>query len=263
MRKKNALLIIDAQHDFCNPKGSLFVQGADQDMVRLSAFIDKNKANLDHICATLDNHPIHDISHPAFWKDSQGNSPAPFTQITSKEVLEGKWIALFEPQKALIYLQELEKQGKFLHFIWTTHCLTGSLGASLDETLMKSLINWSKNGREYQTVVKGTYPFTEHFGIFMAQIPYPDRPETQLNQTLINSLDAYEHIYLAGEAKSHCVATSLQQLMDYAPKTAQKIIVIQDCMSDVTGLGHLGKPTYDQAAQLGINFVKAAEVNLN
>lgn len=38
-RKKNALLIIDAQYDFCNPNGSLFVPGAVEDNKRLANFI--------------------------------------------------------------------------------------------------------------------------------------------------------------------------------------------------------------------------------
>ena len=39
MPNKNAILIIDAQYDFCNPDGALFVSGADADMQRLKKFI--------------------------------------------------------------------------------------------------------------------------------------------------------------------------------------------------------------------------------
>ncbi len=48
--KKNALLIIDPQNDFCNPgdttesnKGSLYVDGAEKDMLRLANWIKQNK----------------------------------------------------------------------------------------------------------------------------------------------------------------------------------------------------------------------------
>lgn len=36
MRTKNALLIIDAQNDFCRPGAPLYVQGAEKDNERLA-----------------------------------------------------------------------------------------------------------------------------------------------------------------------------------------------------------------------------------
>jgi nicotinamidase-related amidase len=191
--------------------------------------------------------------------DKDGNFPAPFTQITLSEVNEGKWSPRFYPQETLRYLAALEAQGEFPHFIWPEHCLIGSKGASLDDTLLDALRTWTREGKWYQAVTKGTYPLTEHFGIFMAQIPVPDRPETQLNQSLINTLESYENVYLAGEAKSHCVATSLKQAMQYAPGLAGKFIVLEDCMSDVSGLGHLGAPIYEEARRQGIRFASATQ----
>jgi nicotinamidase-related amidase len=260
MRKKNAMLIIDAQYDFCNPNGALFVNGADADMKRLSDFITRHQHEIDHICVTLDSHPVNDISHPSFWHDKDGNFPPPFTQITLNEVNTGKWTPRFYPQEAIKYLTALEAQGQFPHFIWTEHCLIGSKGASLDDTLFEALRSWTLGGKWYQAVTKGTNPLTEHFGIFMAQIPLPDSPETQLNQTLLDSLDSYQNVYLAGQAKSHCVATSLRQAMDYAPNLANKMIILEDCMSDVTGLGHLGEPIYEKAKKRGIRFATSKEV---
>ncbi len=269
MKNKNALLIIDAQYDFCNPNGALFVANADEDIKRLSVFITKNANEINHICLTLDNHPINDISHPSFWRDSNGNEPNPFTQITLKEVENGKWISNFNPNQTREYLSILEKQGEFPHIIWNPHCLIGSKGAAIDETLFKALEYWIKMGKEidqnkqYQTVTKGTYPLTEHFGIFQAQVPVENRPETQLNVELLETLNNYEHVYLAGQAKSHCVATSLKQIMDYAPELAKKVIVLEDCMSDIPNLGHLGEPIYQRAKEMGIEFVKSTDIDLH
>jgi nicotinamidase-related amidase len=254
MKAKNALLIIDPQYDFCNPQGALFVPGAVEDMQRLSQFIARKGDELAQIFVTIDSHPVNDISHPNFWRDSQGNPPPPFTQITLAEVKQGRWIPQFEAEKATQYLADLEAQGQFPHFIWPEHCLTHSKGGAIDDTLMEALRQWTRSGKQYITVEKGTYPLTEHFGIFQAQIPVADRPETQLNTSLIEALMNYDNVYLAGEAKSHCVATSLKQAMDYAPALAQKMIVLTDCMSDVTGLGHLGEPIYAEAKAKGIRF---------
>lgn len=263
MRKKNALLIIDAQYDFCHPNGALYVQGAEKDMARLRDFIGNNSANIDHICVTLDSHPVNDISHPAFWSDKNGNFPPPFTQITLADILSGKWTPRFSPQETIRYITDLEAQGEFPHFIWPEHCLIGSKGAALHDDLMDALKTWTRSGKWYQAVTKGTYPVTEHFGIFMAQVPIADRPETQLNQGLIRTLENYQNVFLAGEAKSHCVATSLRQAMKYAPTLANKIIVLEDAMSDVGGLGHLGEPIYDEAKKRGIQFARTTDLTLN
>jgi len=257
---KNAFLIIDAQFDFCNPEGALFVPGAVEDIQKLAKIINNNLQKIDHIVVTLDNHPVNDISHPGFWKDENGNHPNHFTQITAEEIKNKNWIPQFEFEKAFKYLEALEEEGKFLHFIWPEHCLIGSKGASIDDNLLDALKNWTRTGKQYHAVIKGQNPLTEHFGIFQAQIPIANAIETQLNKALIDELLQYDNIYLSGEAKSHCVATSLKQAMDFAPDLAKKIIVIEDCMSDVPGLGYLGEPVFIEAKKKGIRFVKSEDL---
>ncbi len=259
--KKNALLIIDPQNDFCNPgdrngnnKGSLYVNGAAEDMQRLSVWIEKHSKELDFIGMTIDSHQPNDISHPQFWMDKNGNYPASFTQITSKDVETGVWIPRFDPQRCLNYLKELETQGEYPHVIWPMHCIIGSEGAAVYKPLLNAIVKWTEKGRFYQTVAKGTFPFTEHFGAFRANIPDASRPETQLNHGLIKTLEAYQNVYLAGEAKSHCVANSLKQVLDEAPGLAPKFLVITDAMSNVTGFETLGDPIYEKARQMGVRF---------
>jgi nicotinamidase/pyrazinamidase len=267
--KKNALLIIDPQNSFCNPgdangnnKGSLYVDGAEKDMQRLAKWIKNNKNAIDFIAITIDSHQPNDIAHPSFWQDKDGNFPPPFTMITSKDVEEGKWTARFDPKKCLEYLKSLESQGEYPHLIWPVHCVIGSEGAAIYQPLMDAIVEWTVNGEFYQTVTKGTYPFSEHFGAFQAQIPDPDRPETQLNHNLIKTLEMYQNVYMAGEAKSHCVANSLKQVMNEAPNLAAKFIIIEDAMSDVKGFETLAIPIYDKAKQLGVRFTKTSDETL-
>ena len=78
------LLVIDPQNDFCDipvaeqpadtsAAGSkklapaLPVTGADQDMKRLAAFIDRAGDKLFDIHVTLDSHNPIDIAHPTWW----------------------------------------------------------------------------------------------------------------------------------------------------------------------------------------------------
>jgi nicotinamidase-related amidase len=263
MTRLNALLVIDAQYDFCNRSGSLYVNGADADMKRLSDWIKRQKDKIDHIILTMDNHQVNDISHPSFWLDMSGNFPAPFTPISSVEIEKGTWRPRFYMKQATRYVKDLEKQGEYGHFIWPYHCLTGSRGAALNEDIIDALKEWSDNGNYYEVVVKGTYPLTEHFGIFRANIPVRGRPETQLNKKLINKLKAFSNVYVAGEARSHCVANSIKQAMDEAPELARRFIIIDDCMSDVSGLGHLGTPIFERAKKMGIRFAKSTDLEIS
>lgn len=264
--KKNALLIIDPQNDFCNPghtngtsQGSLFVPGADKDMERLGQWIVNNSKELNYIGITIDSHQPNDISHPNFWQDKDGNFPAPFSQITVADVESGKWTPRFDPQRVLKYLRDLEAQGEYPHVIWPLHCVIGSEGGAIYPPLMQAITQWTEQGKFYQIVVKGTYPFAEHFGAFQAQIPDPDRPETQLNQGLIKTLQTFQNVYLAGEAKTHCVANTLKQVMNEAPDLAKKFIVLEDTMSNVPGFETLADPIYAKAKQMGVRFAKTTE----
>jgi nicotinamidase/pyrazinamidase len=255
--KKNAFLIIDAQYDFCNPNGALYVNGAEKDMEKLANIIQTQGEKIDDIFVTLDTHIVNDIAHPACWEDEKGNFPPPFTPITYADIQAGKWKARFSPEICHEYVKKLEKQGQFTHFIWTEHCILGSRGASLDDTLFEALKNWSRKfGKTYHKEEKGLYPFSEHFGAFMAQIPRDNFRETYLNTIFMEKLEEYDNVFVCGEAKSHCVATSIKQAMELYPELAEKMVILEDCMSDVPNLGHLGEPIYAEARQQGIRFAK-------
>lgn len=258
-----ALLIIDAQYDFCDPKGALFVPGADEDIGRLAGFVSKNRSAIDRIVVSLDTHQVLDISHPHFWRGLDATPPKPFTTITANEVRAQLWTPLTDREYVIDYLDTLEAERAYQHMIWPEHCLIGSLGATLVEPLGWQLRQWAiARNRNYEVVTKGIHPLTEHFGIFEAQVALPHQPETQLNSSLLDSLNGYDMVLIAGEAKSHCVATSLVQIMNYSPELCPKLVLLEDCMSDVTGMGHLAAPIYQKARNRNVRFEKSVSITL-
>lgn len=260
MKQKNAILIIDGQFDFCDPKGSLYVGGAEDDMKRVGDFITKNESNLDFIGLTMDSHQVIDISHPSFWINKDGKNPDPFTIITTSDVMTGVWTPRFAPNAAIRYIEELEKQGEFPHCIWPEHCIIGTKGASFVDSIMIPIQSWCRNTNSfYQVVTKGTYPVTEHFGAFRANIPVEGKAETQLNFGLIKKLEEFDNIYFAGEASSHCVSTTLKQAMEF-PELAKKFIILTDCMSPVTGFEHIADSIYEDAKKIGVRFEKSTDI---
>jgi len=257
----NLLLIIDPQNDFCKPadkngenQGALYVPDADNDMRKLAFWIHANSEKLDHIIVTLDNHFVNDISHPNFWEDENGINPEPFTEISLKDVEEKKWFPTFVPDRAKEYLQRLEAQKEYSHVIWPEHCLVGSEGAAIYKPVFDAINQWARKGSFFQPIMKGEYPFSEHFGAFAAQVIFDDVPDTKVNTNLIDDLGKFENIYLAGEAKSHCVASTIKQLINYAPGLVSKISIIQDTMSDVAGFENSADKIYEEAINLGANI---------
>ena len=259
---KNALFVIDAQNDFCLPTGTLSVPGALDDMKRLSTFLSKNKKHIENVTLTMDTHYVLDISHPTFWQDKNGNFPKPFTLITSSDVDNGVWTPRFRPSLAIKYIHDLEVNGEFPHVIWPEHCIMGSTGAAFVDVLMDSVKEWQRDTLNFYSVhTKGISPLSEHFGIFEANVPISNDPSTQLNQNLITALNKYDNIYFSGEAKSHCVATTLKQAMKF-PDLAKKFIILEDCMSNVPTFEHLADSIYDDAKNMGIHFAKSTDINL-
>ena len=258
MKTKTLLLIIDMQNDFCLPDGALYVNGAENDAGRLGKFIVRYSEILDHIIMTQDNHNVVDISHAVFWEDEHGNPPPPFTGISVRDVELGVWRPRFEKGKAREYIHKLEQQGEFPHTIWPEHCIIGSRGAAIVDEIMEPVKAWARKGKFYELVIKGTYPLTEHFGALMANIPVEGRPETQLNKQLADTLRSFDTILIAGEAKSHCVATTIKQMINF-DGFAQKLVILEDCMSNVPGFETLALSIYEYAKINGASFTSSAE----
>lgn len=279
-RTKNALLIIDAQNDFCIPGAPLYVQGAEKDNDRLSAWIKNNASEIDHISYTLDTHQINDCSHPSIWRDKNGNTIQPHTVIMYQDILDGKYYPVIYRQILQDYVRKIEELANdeikngivfptLFHYIWPEHCIMGSAGAELDRKISDALIHWARQNPSftYNAWVKGTNILTENFGIFQSQIVYTEYPETQLNQKLIQILEKYDNVFLAGQAKTHCIATSLKQAIYLAPNLASKFVILEDAMSDVVvpgiDFGAMAQPIYDLAKQKGIRFTTTKDAILS
>ena len=260
MNLKRTLLVIDAQVDF-HEGGNLAVPGATADTARLSVLIPK--LNPSVIIASLDSHYVLDIAHPSWWADKSGVHPSPFTMITAADVENGVWTPRVDPTASLEYLRKLEANGEFPHLIWPEHCIIGTPGHALMPDFMDALNIWSKTHLAWPNFInKGANPFAEHFGIFRANVPNAD-PSTDVNHAVFRELNTADELYLAGQARSHCVANSLKQLLDIAPNLASKLFIIEDCMSDVPGLPPdfyvMVQGIYDDAKAKGVRFVKSTD----
>lgn len=237
--RKIHLVVIDPQNDFMDipNKSALPVTGANADMDRVASFIRANGHRLEEIHVTLDSHQVVDIAHPSWWRDKNGKMVTPFTLIKADDIEAGIYVPR-DPgqlQRSLDYARTLEKNGKYTLFIWPEHCLIGSWGHAVQENLHAALTAWCRD--EYAMidyVAKGSNPFTEHYGAIMAEVPDPKDPSTQLNAAFIGTLQTADEILIAGEALSHCVKETIDQIVDnIGVDHVGKITILTDASSPV------------------------------
>lgn len=252
---KAHLVIIDPQNDFMDieakagdpvgmaiPGGPTFrstlpVPGALKDMERVGIMLDRIGSRLQDIHVTLDSHRVIDVAHPGFWRNQNGKSPAPFTLISHDDVKNRIWTPkseAFRP-RMLDYTKQLQDNGKFVLMVWPEHCLIGNWGHNVEASLKDRFDKWEREQfANVNYVTKGTNTFTEHYGALMAEVPDPADPSTQLNGDFISVLQTADIIGVAGEASSHCVKTTVEQIVDnIGDQHLPKIHILKDCMSPV------------------------------
>jgi len=235
------LLVIDPQNDFMDIAGAaLPVPGASDDMVRLAGLIDRVGTKLQKIHVTLDSHQLVDIAHPAFWRDANGKSPDPMTMISADAIKDGTWTPRLPNFRdyAIQYAKDLEAAGKYTLMIWPPHCLIGSWGHNVQDDLAGALNRWSAaRVRNIDFVAKGTNVLTEHYGALMAEVPIAKDPSTQLNGRFLQMLQEADMIAVAGQASSHCVKATIEQVADnIGDEHIKKFKLLTDCMSPVPAI---------------------------
>ncbi|MBF0528396.1 MAG: hypothetical protein HQK55_03830 [Deltaproteobacteria bacterium] len=282
--QKIHLLVIDPQNDFCDiretelpvdPKSvalgkptplfrpALPVSGADADMKRLAAFIDRVGPKLYDIHVTLDSHNPVDIAHPSWWMNPKGDSPAPFTLITADDVKNGLWKARNPLAQAhsLKYVEALEANGRYMLVTWPEHCLIGSWGHNVHALVKESLDRWARSKLELvDFVTKGSNPLTEHYSAVQAEVPDPNDPYTMLNGRLIKTLGEADMVVIAGEALSHCVANTVRDIAkNFGDDNIKKLVLLTDCTSSVTGFENLGEQFLAEITARGMKTAKAVD----
>ena len=246
---RSVLLLIDPQNDFCDLPATasgtpaLPVAGADADMRRVADLIERGGTGLDDIVITLDSHHRLDIAHPTFWRTGDGAAVAPFTAITAAQVRAGAFLpadATVLP-RVLAYLDALEAQGRYSLMVWPVHCEIGSWGHNVHSAVRAAYNQWEdRRLRQVLKVTKGDNPWTEHYSALQAEVPDADDAATWLNRSLLARLDAFDTIWIAGEASSHCVKATVEHLADHLPSLLPsgrlgKLVLLTDGMSPVGG----------------------------
>jgi nicotinamidase-related amidase len=282
------LLLVDVQNSFCIPGYELFVAGATgtgavDDNQRLCEFIYKNLHQLTRICPTMDTHQVAQIFHSSFLINDKGEHPAPYTLISAQDIENGTWrfnadlahslhIDIAYGQKFLEhYTKQLKQGGKYDLTIWPYHAMLGGIGHALvsaveEAVFFHGIVRYSQP--DFQ--VKGSHPLTENYSVLSPEVT--TGPGGQVvapkNEKFLRLLMNADAVIIAGQAKSHCVAWTIDDLLTEIltrdEKIARKIYLLEDCSSPVVIPGVIdytkkADEAFKRFAQVGMHLVRSTE----
>jgi len=287
--KRICLLLIDVQNTFCIPGFELFVggqsgNGAVDDNRRICEFIYRNLNIITQIIPTMDTHTTMQIFHPIFWVNDLGEHPTPATSISLTDVEKGIWqvnpvvansltqgnYELLE-KHAYHYVKQLSQDGKYPLIVWPYHSMLGGIGhalvASVEEAIFFHCI-----ARQSQTQfeIKGDHPLTENYSVLRPEVllSFDDHPLAHKNESLIRQLLEYDAVIICGQAKSHCVAWTIDDLLTEIKQIdatlAQKVYLLEDCTSPVVVPGVVdyteqADEAFARFKSAGMHIVKSTE----
>jgi len=295
--KTVSLLIVDAQNTFCIPDYELYVggqsgTGAVDDNRRLAEFIYRNLGLITTIAPTMDTHTAMQIFHQCFFVNVKGEHPVPvITPINAANIRSGEWqvnpeiawslsedkshVAVARQYNALKqfvlhYCDKLEKDGKFGLTIWPYHAMLGGVGHALVATIEEACF-FHNRARASQTrfEIKGGNPLTENYSILRPEVLADGRgnPIAQKNARFIRTLLKSDRVIIAGQAKSHCVAWTIQDLLNEIklldPELAKKVYLLEDCTSAVAVPNPAGGFYADFTADADKAFVRFAQEGMH
>lgn len=282
------LLAIDVQNTFCIPGFELFVGGASghgavDDTRRLCEFVYRNLGQITEIVPTMDTHRAVQIFHAAFWVDADGQMPAPMTMVELEDVRTGRWrvnpaivpnlaVSLEQLEAfALHYVKRLSEDGKYPLTVWPYHSMLGGIGHSLVSAFEETCF-FHNLARQCQTrfELKGSNPLTENYSVLRPEVldDPAGQPVAQKNQALIQHLLTFDAVAIAGQAKSHCVAWTIDDLLheiqQIDPTLASKIYLLEDCSSpvvvpNVVDFSEAADAAYHRFAAAGMNLIQSTD----
>jgi nicotinamidase-related amidase len=250
------LLAVDVQNTFCIPDFELFVAGrsgtgAVDDNRRLCEFIYRNLGTITQIYPSLDTHHAMQVFHAIWVVDEYGDHPAPYTLVSVDDVKAGRWrmnpavaealgIDVDYAERHLAhYTRSLAEGGKYNLTIWPYHAMLGSIGHALVSAVEEAVFFHSiarHSQPEFQ--VKGNNPLTEHYSMLGPEVtegPDGDRLGGK-NIELIEKLLTFDVVVVAGQAKSHCMAWTIDDLLEEeaaGERLAERTYLLEDCTSAV------------------------------
>jgi nicotinamidase-related amidase len=285
---KICLLLIDVQNTFCIPKFELFVGGrsgigAVDDNRRLCEFIYRNLDIITQICPTMDTHQAIQIFHAIFFVNQDGEHPEPFTLVSAKDVETDVWEvnpgvikslnidSSYSKEFLKHYTRFLRQEDKYNLTIWPYHAMLGGIGHALVSAVEEAIFFHTiarYSPPDFQ--VAGDNPLTENYSAIKPEVmhDFAGNQIAEKNSCLIEKLFKYDALFIAGQAKSHCVAWTIDDLLKEIravdSSLTEKIYVLEDCMSpvvipNVIDYTDTAEEAFQRFSEEGLHVIRSTE----
>jgi nicotinamidase-related amidase len=281
------LLTVDVQNTFCVPGFELFVggrsgTGAVDDNRRLCEFVYRNLGTITQVLPSLDTHHAMQVFHAIWLVDEHGNHPDPYTLISAEDVEAGRWSvneavaeavgvgADYAARHLAHYTRRLAEGSKYNLTIWPYHAMLGGIGHALVSAVEEAIF-FHGVARYSQPVfeIKGENPLTEHYSMLGPEVTEgPDGdPLGGLNTGLIEKLLTFDAVVVAGQAKSHCLAWTIDDLLEdheVREQLAPRTYLLEDCTSPVVVPGVVdytdeADAAFERYAAAGMHVVRSTD----
>jgi nicotinamidase-related amidase len=265
--RRRLLLLVDPQVDFIHEEGALSVPGAVDDTRRTIEWVFSNLDRITDVAVSLDSHIPLMIFFPTWWVDGEGRHPDPYTPISVEQVQSGQWKPVYEKEWSQLYVQALESEAKKQLMIWPYHTMIGTPGHAVTPALAEAIAyHAAARNAQPEYLIKGTIARTEYYSLLEPEVKDPQDDRGELNQAFLEQLMSYHAVYVAGQAKSHCVLESIGSIVDRygdQPEMMSKIHLLEDCTSSVQhpdiDFEALAQEAYGQWEALGLQRVKTSQ----
>jgi nicotinamidase-related amidase len=281
------VLAVDVQNTFCIPDFELFVagrsgSGAVDDSRRLCEFVYRNLGTITQIFPSLDTHHAIQVFHAIWLVDENGNHPPPYTLVSANDVATGHWRVNPAVSEALgidgdyaerhlaHYTRRLAEGGKYDLTVWPYHAMLGGIGHALVAAVEEAVFfHGIARGTRPEFQVKGDNPLTEHYSMLGPEVtegPDGDRLG-QRNTELIAKLLTFDAVVVAGQAKSHCMAWTIDDLLEEevaGERLAERTHLLEDCTSPVVVPGVVdytdeADAAFERYAAAGMHVVRSTD----
>lgn len=287
-RTRICLVAVDVQNTFCISGFDLYVAGrsgtgAVDDNRRLCEFIYRNLGIITEICPTMDTHSLMQIFHPIYLVNSRREHPAPFTLVSVDDIEKGLWKfnpslayglgidAGYAQRQLLDYVKKLRKGGKYDLTVWPYHGMLGGIGHALvssveEAVFFHSVARYSRTDFH----VKGNRPMTEHYSVLGPEATEGPGGEVigRKDEKFFQKLLDFDAVVIAGQAKSHCVAWTIEDLLhdilERDRRLVEKVYLLDDCSSAVVVPGVIdyteqAESAFRRFSEAGMHVVLSTE----
>lgn len=265
--------------------GRLSVPGAILDTMRGIEFDIRNMQYISAHALSIDTHGIepsvfdtaryvarYDYTFPVNNPDDpdevpytvrRGEHPRDYTAVTAEMIwhkeknANGLWWPVLDQDENFDYGQKLKEKRGTPIVTWPRHCTRFTPGQSIDQAVWACIVLHALLRRiEPLIFMKGLTRKSEYYGILGPEVIIAGDTNAQMNLPGLQLYTQFDIIIIDGQAGSHCVLRTVQQLFEYimekAPDQISKLIVVKDGVSCIPGYETETEAAYIEMEKRGL-----------